>query len=931
MLVTFPLEFNRVEGQYHHFSQITQQEKQYLGNLCSRIAALSPHIVLVEKSVSRLALDALAKYNIAVARSVKPSAVQFVSRMTQGDIFSSIDKLALEPRLGNCRRYRIQTFDHPLIPGRRKTYMRFEGCSKEMGCTIVLRGGNIDTLRRIKKVTRFLTLVVRNLKLETHLWKDSLITLPPLSYRAVPASYNPSLDPQSESQAINPFADDPTPTTATSSKPDNTDAISSAVSSEDVQEDDLPDEEAKQIRLSRQIQQSLEPYLTTFISISATLRFLPPHPIRRMKELDNELIRAKRAWEDDTIRREEMRAPAPAHQHEITITPATFDQSQPLSLSLPSPQHSIEQSPHEDLNAQIEALTVPERPITPSSTDGVTPTFANMTTEPGYFDYKALPSASQTSLVSSLALSPGPAALQPSLEVSPLALLSESDIKLQSELSHVKWLHQEQQRVWQWYLRKNADDFVVEKYQCISMWELTLPVDEYGVHAACFPPRLQYITYYGENDCTLGQFIDARVAEQTHWRMDLKLSTCTGKACNELMANHCKVYVHNETRIFVATEPWDAVSVARGLTPPPEMVTTWSNCRVCGCATPVIPVSEEMQRYSFAKFLELHFYPAEVQLVQGAGCEHNIYQHHVRHFATRGMTVRFQADPITLHEIVYPPMRIRVRPETQLQLKNQDYERLMNRSTMWYTALIDDLKLINIDAAIGDEEADTKLTADINQLINRAELEKAQVARLINEIYTDSAPTDTLALNQVRSFRQDKIVAWQADFDRLPKPKSEKAGRRTSTFGTVRAMSMWPRRYELAGALEHPHMPSSSVSEVDEPTLMRRTTAESFTSASEASETSEAEADGGISRPSREDTLVPASTKESSAESSATQASGTDEPASSSVEGLPRSDPESDSTIGAPKAGLPSSVGAITSVRSTLIHHLLSSAHSHLP
>src|SRR6266545_3676496 len=85
MLVTFPLEFSRIEGQYMHFGQIVRQEKEYLGNLASRIAALRPHVVLVEGSVSRLALDALAKHNIAVARGVKTSAIQTIARMTQGD------------------------------------------------------------------------------------------------------------------------------------------------------------------------------------------------------------------------------------------------------------------------------------------------------------------------------------------------------------------------------------------------------------------------------------------------------------------------------------------------------------------------------------------------------------------------------------------------------------------------------------------------------------------------------------------------------------------------------------------------------------------------------------------------------------------------------------------------------------------------------
>jgi 1-phosphatidylinositol-3-phosphate 5-kinase len=272
MLVTFPLEFHRVEGQYMHFNQIVRQEKEYLGNLATRIAATRPHVILVEKSVSRVALDALAKHHIAVARSVKSSAIQLVSRMTQGDIISSMDKL-LEPHFGQCARFRIQTFDHPLIPGRRKTYMRFEGCNPNMGCTILLRGGDIDTLTRVKKVTRLLSFIVRNLKLETHLWKDSVVSVPSLPAEATPALYSSSLELEAKSQ----------PVSATGSM--------RHTRGRSEREDDLPDDDAEQLRLSRRIQQSLEPYLKTFISASATLRFPPPQPIRRMKELDDELLR----------------------------------------------------------------------------------------------------------------------------------------------------------------------------------------------------------------------------------------------------------------------------------------------------------------------------------------------------------------------------------------------------------------------------------------------------------------------------------------------------------------------------------------------------------------------------------------------------------------------------------------------------------------
>ncbi|CAL1694246.1 unnamed protein product [Somion occarium] len=862
MLVTFPLEFHRIEGQYMHFQQLLLQEKEYLGNLASRIAALRPTIVLVEKPVSRIALEALTARKIVVARSVKRSAIQCVARMTQGDILNSIDKLAMEPHLGRCARVRVQTFDHPLIPGRRKTYMRFEGCNREMGCTIVLRGGDLNVLKRIKKVTRFLAFTVRNLRLETHLWKDLVISLPSLSKSATPALVDSS--DLSEHEKTN--KDIPSSTTSVTQLADSPSAEAKDIFAEKSQSytaiDDLPDEDAEQLRLSHRIRESIEPYEKTFISVSATLRFPPPYPIRRMKELDDELKRAKQEYEDDLVRRGEK---AESQSEEEVQTPA------PL----------IQAETNEDVAAQIESLPMVEPPATP--TPGGTSTNQD---PPSYFDVPQ-PICSQV-LDGTVVASPYPRSPRPPPEV-PIEVTQDKDIRLQSRLDYIKWLHTEQRRIWEWYLRKNGDDFDVEKYQCISLWEFTLPIEEFGLHRACFPPRLRYITFYGENDCTLGQFIEKSVMDTLRQFLDPR-AICDGKGCGQPIARHCKVFVHNETRLFVAVEQWDGqITDNAHLMTSPDTIVTWSACRICGNATPFIPISEEMQRYSFAKFLELHFYPADVQLVPGAGCEHNIYKHHIRFFAVKGMTVRFQADPIVMHEIVYPPMKIRVKPESQLHIKNDDFFQLHKRNQTWYAALIDDLKLISIDAATGDEEADKKLTFLINSLIQRAQREIVELGVTINRIYQSTSHTETLALNQVRAQRQDMIVAWQQDFDRLPKPKQlDKNSRKPSAFGSVR--SIWPRKYD---SVYDQHVSSTSITEVDDHGIvMRRVTGDSFTSTSSASDAEASESEQYLAhvldialgvdpniilnRPPPPRPKVPEDTSS-------------------------KSDPESDSTIGAPR------------------------------
>ena len=871
MLVTFPLEFQRVEGQYMHFGQVVRQEKEYLNNLATRIAALRPHIVLVEKSVSRIVLDALAKHKIGVARSVKESAIQFVARMTQGDVFSSIDRLALEPRLGHCANFQIQTFDHQLIPGRRKTYMRFEGCNKEMGCTILLRGGSDDTLTRIKRVTRFLTFIVRNLKLETHLWIDSVIAAPQLSAEAIPSALSPATS-NSVTTGLHPSLWSFSNLKLLSDSPRSTNDTPSP----QIDDEDLPDEETQQRALTRKIQQSLDPYTNTFISVSATLRFQPPQPIKRMKELDDALTAAKRAWEDEIIRREEK-----------TGTPVTITELQALSENEfqvdtptePAPRHFQEatitpNTDQEDIKAQIESL--PDHIASETPPRGLILSSGN-----GYFE-KGTPG---------LATEIKPRILE---EAVPCVVKAPEDIEFESRIAQLKIQHEEQRKIWEWYLRKNKDDFVVEKYQRITLWECTMPTEDYENRKPCTQPQLKYITFYGENDLTLGQFIDSSINDTLAQYLDPK-AICLAKGCDEPIARHCRVLVHNDTKLMVAVDQFDQTGGGSHYLYSPDLLTTWSCCRLCGTATPSILASEEMQRYSFAKFLELHLYPTEVQFVEGAGCKHNVYKHHIRYFSKRGMTIRFQTDPVNVYEMVYPPSRIAVKPESRLELKNADFDRLHTRNTLWYTALIDDLKLINIDAATGDEEADQKLTADINALILRAEREKDEITRIINHVYKDTGLIDTLGLNQVRAYRQDKIVAWQQDFDHLPKVRpTQMMSRKSSAFGSVRN-GLWPRRQGFPGPSDHPPS-SASVSETEEsapPPLLRKVTGLSFVSTSSASDASEPEMDGGPSR------LVEKSIPLAVDATSGIVKKGHEAAKPASKE--ERSDGESDSTIGATK------------------------------
>ena len=65
--------------------------------------------------------------------------------------------------------------------------------------------------------------------------------------------------------------------------------------------------------------------------------------------------------------------------------------------------------------------------------------------------------------------------------------------------------------------------------------------------------------------------------------------------------------------------------------PKTDQVQIFSFCKVCGKATPFIPMSEETWKYSFGKFLELTYYNEFVK-TSSECCGHSPHKGHTRCF-----------------------------------------------------------------------------------------------------------------------------------------------------------------------------------------------------------------------------------------------------------------------------------------------------------
>ncbi|KAF9970864.1 1-phosphatidylinositol-3-phosphate 5-kinase [Actinomortierella ambigua] len=244
LILAFALEYQRVENHFISLKPVADQEEEYLHNLVARIVAFRPHVLVVEKTISRLALEMLLKNNVALIYNVKPEVCTAIAHCTGADIILSYDMLVKEPRLGKCGLFTVKTFVHELIPNKRRSYIFFQDCPKDLFCTLVLRGGSLETLNRIKKIVRLMVWVSYNLKLETSLMKDEF-------------------------------------------------AMTSALADPKTDENDgtlgeQGDQEASAL------QQMLKPYKQTILSASPLVRFEPPFLLTRMIEDEEKLKRIER-------------------------------------------------------------------------------------------------------------------------------------------------------------------------------------------------------------------------------------------------------------------------------------------------------------------------------------------------------------------------------------------------------------------------------------------------------------------------------------------------------------------------------------------------------------------------------------------------------------------------------------------------------------
>lgn len=302
VIITFPIEYHRHQQHFMSLEPVIAQEKEYITNLVNRIVALAPHVLLVQRNVSGLALQFLAEAGVATAYNIKPSVLEAVARCAQADVISSVDMLLLKSvQVGRCAGFDAKTYVHKNIPNRKKTYLYVSGCPPYLGCTIVLRGETMQRLASLKRITEFMVYVVYNLKLETCLMRDEFVLIPSVPVEGTlvhgvesEASKKRSMESQGPTTPLEEeFSTESRALRNAQRLITGIDTVEADSTSENQAQDDLP--------VPTFYTDMVEKHQTRILSTSPFVKFMQPYLLMCAREQERRLVYLKRLRDQDIV------------------------------------------------------------------------------------------------------------------------------------------------------------------------------------------------------------------------------------------------------------------------------------------------------------------------------------------------------------------------------------------------------------------------------------------------------------------------------------------------------------------------------------------------------------------------------------------------------------------------------------------------------
>ncbi|XP_078184472.1 1-phosphatidylinositol 3-phosphate 5-kinase isoform X20 [Callithrix jacchus] len=722
----------REETKFTCIDPIVLQEREFLKNYVQRIVDVRPTLVLVEKTVSRIAQDMLLEHGITLVINVKSQVLERISRMTQGDLVMSMDQLLTKPHLGTCHKFYMQIFQLP--NEQTKTLMFFEGCPQHLGCTIKLRGGSDYELARVKEILIFMICVAYHSQLEISFLMDEFAMPPTLMQ-------NPSFHSLIEGRGHEGAAQEQY---GGGSLPWDPDIPSESLPCDDssLLESRIVFEKGEQE--NKNVPQAIaslkhQEHTTIACPVGLPCAFFPPVPESLLPLPVDDQQDALGSEQPETLQqtdvlqdpKSQMRAFRDPLQDDTGLyvtEEVTSSEDKRKTYSLAFKQEL------KDVILCISSVITFREPFLLTE-KGMKCSTRDYFPEQVYWspllnkEFKEMENRRKKQLLRDLS---GLQGMNGSIQAKSIQVLPSHELVSTRIAEHLGDSRSLGRMLADYRARggriqpKNSDPFAHSKdasstssgksgsknegdeerglIQSDALWSTKVdclnPINHQrlcvlfssssaqssNAPSACVSPWIVTMEFYGKNDLTLGIFLERYCFRPSY--------QCPSMFCDTPMVHHIRRFVHGQGCVQIILKELDS--------PVPgyqHTILTYSWCRICKQVTPVVALSNESWSMSFAKYLELRFYGHQyTRRANAEPCGHSIHHDYHQYFSYNQMVASFSYSPIRLLEVCVPLPKIFIKRQAPLKVSLlQDLKDFFQKVSQVYLAVDERLASLKTD------------------------------------------------------------------------------------------------------------------------------------------------------------------------------------------------------------------------------------------
>ncbi|PNI67186.1 PIKFYVE isoform 7, partial [Pan troglodytes] len=722
----------REETKFTCIDPIVLQEREFLKNYVQRIVDVRPTLVLVEKTVSRIAQDMLLEHGITLVINVKSQVLERISRMTQGDLVMSMDQLLTKPHLGTCHKFYMQIFQLP--NEQTKTLMFFEGCPQHLGCTIKLRGGSDYELARVKEILIFMICVAYHSQLEISFLMDEFAMPPTLMQNP---SFHSLIEGRGHEGAVQeqygggsiPWDPDIPPESLPC---DDSSLLESRIVFEKGEQENKNLPQAVASVKHQEHSTTACPAGLPCAFFAPVPESLLPLPVNDQQDAlgseQPESLQQTVVLQDPKSQIRAFRDPLQDDTGLYVTEEVTSSEDKRKTYSLAFKQEL------KDVILCISPVITFREPFLLTE-KGMRCSTRDYFAEQVYWspllnkEFKEMENRRKKQLLRDLS---GLQGMNGSIQAKSIQVLPSHELVSTRIAEHLGDSQSLGRMLADYRARggriqpKNSDPFAHSKdasstssgksgsknegdeerglilsdavwstkvdclnpinHQRLCVLFSSSSAQSSNAPSACVSPWIVTMEFYGKNDLTLGIFLERYCFRPSY--------QCPSMFCDTPMVHHIRRFVHGQGCVQIILKELDS--------PVPgyqHTILTYSWCRICKQVTPVVALSNESWSMSFAKYLELRFYGHQyTRRANAEPCGHSIHHDYHQYFSYNQMVASFSYSPIRLLEVCVPLPKIFIKRQAPLKVSLlQDLKDFFQKVSQVYLAIDERLASLKTD------------------------------------------------------------------------------------------------------------------------------------------------------------------------------------------------------------------------------------------